>query len=180
MPYRILLLILVMLFLASGLVRAQTPPSPQEQLRTYYFDAARAGDTAMLEEFIQAGYDLDTADAKGYTALILAAYHGHLATVQRLLAAGADPCAQDLHGNTALMGAIFKGELAVARLLMDAPCSPDQRNGAGQTAAMYAALFQRQELLAALRRRGADLQATDALGNSAASLARGEILTAPR
>lgn len=77
------------------------------------------------------------------------------------------------------MGAIFKGELSVARVLVDVPCSPDQRNGAGQTAAMYAALFQRQKLLVALRQRGADLDATYAMGNSAASLARGEILPRP-
>lgn len=180
MPYRILLLVLVMLFLASGLVRAGEKTSLQDQLRAYYFDAARAGDSEMLDEFIQAGYDLNTADGKGYTALILAAYHGHLPLVQRLLAAGADPCAQDLRGNTALMGAIFKGELAVAKLLLQTPCNPDQRNGAGQTAAMYAALFQREELLMALRERGADLQATDALGNSAQSLARGELRGLPR
>lgn len=180
MPYRILLLVLVMLFLASGLVRAEEPRSVQEQLRTYYFEAARAGDSEMLEAFIQAGYDLNSADAKGYTALILAAYHGHLPLVQRLLDAGADPCAQDSRGNTALMGAIFKGELRVAHLLLETPCNPDQRNGAGQTAAMYAALFQREELLQALRQRGADLQTTDALGNSAQSLARGELQTQRR
>ncbi|MCP5775205.1 ankyrin repeat domain-containing protein, partial [Klebsiella pneumoniae] len=86
----------------------------------------------------------------GYTGLILAAYHGQRAAVEQLLAAGADPCAQDKRGNTALMGAIFKGEVRIARRLIDATCNPDQRNGAGQTAAMYAAMFQRKELLDAL------------------------------
>jgi len=144
-------------------------------LRGYFFDAARRGDQAMLEDFIQAGYDLNVRDEKGYTGLILAAYHGQRDVVELLLAAGADPCAQDQRGNTALMGAIFKGEVRIARRLLDARCSPDQRNASGQTAAMYAALFQRQELLDALVARGADLKVEDALGNSALSLKRGEL-----
>lgn len=151
------------------------PQEVQAQLRAYLLQAARLGDDAILDEFIEAGYDLETADDKGYTALILAAYHGHRDSVERLLAAGADPCAQDKRGNTALMGAIFKGEARIARRLMQAPCNPDQRNAAGQTAAMYAALFQRTELLAELREQGADEQLEDILGNSAQSLARGEL-----
>ena len=92
------------------------------QLQDYYFDAARRGDVPMLDTFIEAGYSLETRDSKGYTALILAAYHGQNAAVERLLAAGADACAQDLRGNTALMGAIFKGEVQMARTLL-ATCS---------------------------------------------------------
>ena len=95
-----------------------------------------------------------------------------------MLGAGANACAQDQRGNTALMGAIFKGELQIARRLMATDCSPDQRNGAGQTAAMYAGLFKRVELLDALKAKGADLNAEDPLGNSAARLANGEIRTA--
>ncbi|WP_434655531.1 ankyrin repeat domain-containing protein [Pseudomonas sp. R3-56] len=151
------------------------PAAVREQLQDYYFDAARRGDVPMLDTFIKGGYSLDTRDEKGYTALILAAYHGQARAVERLLAAGADACAQDKRGNTALMGAIFKGEVQIARRLLSTECSPDQRNGAGQTAAMYAGLFKRDELLDALKARGADLEARDPLGNSAADLAKGEI-----
>lgn len=139
----------------------------EARLRDYFFDAARRGDQAMLKEFVEAGFDLDVQDAKGYTALILAAYHGHGGAVEQLLEAGADPCVQDARGNTALMGAIFKGEVRIARRLIGAQCSPDQRNGA--------ALFKREELLQALSARGADLGARDALGNSVESLRRGEL-----
>jgi len=101
--------------------------------------------------------------------------------VERLLAAGADACVQDKRGNTALMGAIFKGEVQIARRLLSTDCSPDQRNGAGQTAAMYAGLFKRVELLDALKAKGADMDAADPLGNTAANLASGEIrMPAPR
>jgi uncharacterized protein len=71
-------------------------------------------------------------------------------------------------------GRYFQGELKIARRLLATDCNPDQRNGAGQTAAMYAGLFKRVELLNELN-QGADLNAEDPLGNSAARLAKGEI-----
>lgn len=152
------------------------PDQVAQQLRDYLFGAARAGDTEMLNEFVEAGFDLDVQDGKGYTALILAAYNGHGPAVEQLLGAGADPCVEDARGNTALMGAIFKGELSIARRLLASECSPDQRNRAGQTPAMYAALFQRTEILDALRAKGADLDAEDAMGNRVENLLRGEFM----
>lgn len=157
------------------------PAAIKTQLQDYYFDAARRGDLDMLNTFIDSGYSLNTQDDKGYTALILAAYHGQAPFVARLLDAGADACVQDKRGNTALMGAIFKGELKIAQRLLATDCNPDQRNGAGQTAAMYAGLFKRVELLDELKAKGADLNAEDPIGNSASRLASGEIRTpAPR
>ena len=164
---------LVLLFF-SGLSLADGADT-RGQLQDYFFDAARRGDVSMLDTFIESGYTLDIQDSQGYTALILAAYNGQPKAVEHLLKAGANACVQDKRGNTALMGAIFKGELNIAHRLMAADCNPDQRNGAGQTAAMYAGLFQRVELLKDLSRKGADLNAVDASGNSAARLANGEI-----
>lgn len=141
----------------------------------YLFDAARRGRLEMLQEFVAANYDLDAADHRGYTALILAAYNGQSEAVDLLIGAGANPCAEDRRGNTALMGAIFKGELSIARKLMAAGCATGHRNKAGQTPAMYAALFQRAEILEALETDGADLSAVDVAGNSVESLQRGEV-----
>ncbi|WP_426142513.1 ankyrin repeat domain-containing protein [Pseudomonas sp. DWP3-1-2] len=167
-----------LLCIASSVAYANPPADPsadtQGQLRALFFEAARDGRQDMLTEFINAGFDLNVQDDKGYTALILAAYHGQQGAVTQLLNAGADPCAKDLRGNTALMGAIFKGELSIANQLVAADCAPDQRNNAGQTAAMYAALFHRKDVLDALAAKGADLNATDAMGNQVQSLERGE------
>ena len=68
--------------------RAESPDpvALKAQLQGYYFDAARRGDLDMLNTFIESGYSLNTQDDKGYTALILAAYHGESAYVERLLA----------------------------------------------------------------------------------------------
>ena len=90
---------------------AVAPADIKSQLDAYLFDAARRGDTAMLAEFIRSGYDLDRADGKGYTALILAAYNGRKDAVSQLLAAGANPCAEDRRGNTALLGAIDTSDI---------------------------------------------------------------------
>lgn len=156
-----------------------TPAAMRQQLNQYLFDAARSGSVPMLKEFAAAGYNLNSADDRGYTPLILAAYHGQAEAVTLLMQSGADPCAEDHRGNTALMGAIFKGEVSIARQLMAADCNPNHRNNAGQTPAMYAALFGRMELLSGLAARGADLAASDAQGNTAAALARGEIRVNP-
>lgn len=174
------ILSLLFLLVCANLSAAEdSPVSIEQQLKSYLFNAARNGDNEILNEFIQAGYDLNSQDEKGYTALILAAYNGHLSSVEQLLAAGANPCTEDKRGNTALMGAIFKGELRIAKLLLDADCSPDQRNNAGQTPAMYAALFQRTEILQALSEKGADLSAEDAMGNKVENLLKGEFQPVP-
>ena len=136
--------------------------------------AVRAGDVDALRMALASGVDVDARDARGSTLLILATYYGHEALVDVLLEAGASPNAADAaRGNTALMGAIFRGEDAVAhRLLADPRIDPDQRNHAGQTAAMFAALFGRTGMVAALAERGADFSVADAQGETAETLAR--------
>ncbi|PVZ20610.1 hypothetical protein SAMN05660463_00193 [Pseudomonas sp. URIL14HWK12:I9] len=166
--------------LATAAIADQPPATDtQQQLQAIYFDAARQGSTEKLRAFIDAHYNLDTRDENGYTALILAAYHGQQAAVEQLLQAGANPCSKDKRGNTALMGAIFKGELSIARRLLNADCAPDERNNAGQTAAMYAALFQRKDILDALEAKGADMDARDSMGNDVRSLQQGQFSPPP-
>lgn len=145
----------------------------EAELKTYFFEAARRGDTMLLREYVHAGFPVNVRTPQGYTALILAAYHGEEPAVRELIALGADPCARDSRGSTAMMGAAFKGELSIARLLLDQPCAKaDDRNVDGQTAAMYAALSGNARLVDLLRERGADLALEDAQGHTAASLAR--------
>ena len=143
------------------------------ELKTYFFEAARTGDNVLLEKYVTSGFPVDVRTPQGYTALILAAYHGKKDTVQKLIQLGADPCARDNRGSTAVMGATFKGELSIAKLLLDQPCSKvDDRNRQGQTAAMYAALAGNSQLIEMLRKRGANLDLKDDAGNTAASLAQ--------
>ena len=134
-----------------------------------WFDAARAGRQDITMALIDAGYPVNTVNKAGYTALVLATYHGHLAEVIALLSRSADPCIPDKNGNTALMGALFKGEIPVAMQLLD-KCPIDQSNNSGQTALSFAALFGRLDLLPELTQRGADPNHPDAQGKSALSI----------
>lgn len=146
-------------------------PSP-ERLQELLFDAARLGRADMIPALVSAGIDLEAHDPKGYTALILASYHGSLATTLALLEAGAHIDASDLgRGNTALMGVAFKGFGDIARHLLAAGAEPNRRNRAGQTALMMAAMFSHADIVEDLINAGADIDCTDVVGNSAKSLA---------
>ncbi|WP_269520725.1 ankyrin repeat domain-containing protein [Alteromonas sp. BMJM2] len=141
-------------------------------LESRYFDAARNGNNEILHAFFDAGINANIADEKGYTALILAAYHGHSETVEFLIAqSDADPCQEDNRGNTALMGAIFKGHAGVAKQLIFADCHVDESNQQGQTALMFASLFDRKEVIASLLEKGANPHHKDKSGNSVADIA---------
>jgi ankyrin repeat protein len=152
--------------------QAQRPlPSPA-RLQELLYDAARIGRADMIPALVSAGVDLEAHDPKGHTALILASYHGSLETTQALLVAGAQVDAPDLgRGNTALMGVAFKGFDPIARLLLAAGAEPNRLNRAGQTALMMAAMFSHTGIVEDLIEAGANIDCTDAGGNSARSLA---------
>ncbi|VFT51763.1 ankyrin-like protein [Pseudomonas aeruginosa] len=147
----------------------------EARLRDYFFDAARRGDQAMLKEFVEAGFDLDVQGCQG----LYRADPGRLPRPWRsggTIAGGRGRplrpgCARQHRPDGRHLQGRGPHRPAPDRRAMQ----PDQRNGAGQTAAMYAALFEREELLQALSARGADLGARDALGNSVESLRRGEL-----
>ncbi|WP_288388712.1 ankyrin repeat domain-containing protein [uncultured Alteromonas sp.] len=163
------ILLVFTLMLSVSLCHAQ---SSIDDLKAHYFDAAREGNVELLQAFYQAGLDGNVADEKGYTALILAAYHGHNDAVSYLLGKeNINACQEDNKGNTALMGAIFKGHLSVARKLMFAQCNIDETNSQGQTALMFASLFDRQSLVNELIEQGANPQHKDLAGNSVADIA---------
>ncbi len=65
-------------------------------------DVPAAEGLATLELLLAAGADLDAADDRGRTALMIAAERGHAGIVGALLAAGADAGRQDNDGNTAI------------------------------------------------------------------------------
>jgi ankyrin repeat protein len=162
-------------FLAALLASAQPAPvalpSP-ERRQELLFEAAKLGRTDLIAPLVKAGADINAREARGFTALILAAYNEHPDTVDALIAAGADACLPDRdQGNTAQMGVAFKGNDAIAARLLKAGCDVNARNKAGQTALMMAALFARTRQIAMLLAAGADKTLVDATGRSAAAVA---------
>jgi len=118
-----------------------------DSLFAYYFAAARTNDTAVIEQFVDAGIPIDSYNNKGYTALMIATYHGNKNTVNTLLHLGANACLEDNRGNTALMAAIFRGEFSIAKTLVSLDCDNAHQNKAGQTAEQFAQTFGQQKVI---------------------------------
>lgn len=100
-------------------------PEQMQKLTTMFMDHARAGDTAEVLEFVDHGLPIDTQDADGNTALMLAAYHGHVATVQALADRGADVDIRNARDQPPIAGALFKGEDEVVTVLRAAGADLD-------------------------------------------------------
>lgn len=85
--------------------------------------------------------NLDTRDSKGYTPLMLAAYHGHYDSVKLLLSLTADIHVRDKNGNSILMAATFKGHTFIVALLLQHGADPEAANYKKQTALVFARAF---------------------------------------
>ena len=114
------------------------------------WSAAKDNDVAGLAHLLAAGAELEACDARGYSPLMLAAYHGHEEAFSLLLARGASPDSADAGGNTVLMGAAFKGHLAIVEQLLLAGADITARNHAGLDACDLATTFGRHQVLECL------------------------------
>ncbi len=79
--------------------------------------AAEVGDLAALEALVAHQTDIDSRDAAGRTALMMATLHGQTDAVAALLAYGADPNAADADGTTPLQAATAGDHPAIAAAL---------------------------------------------------------------
>lgn len=111
------------------------------------FDAARAGDAALLLPLLDQGAPANLQDPQGNTLLMLAAYHGHADLVRQLAARGADVDQVNDRGQTPLAGAAFKGTQDVAAALLEAGADPEIGTPSARDTAAY---FQRAEITALL------------------------------
>lgn len=113
------------------------------------FGFARAGATADLTAYIDAGVSANLTNDRGDTLVMLAAYHGHAETVAALIERGADPNRENDKGQSPLAGAVFKNVPEVVKALLDGGADPR----AGEPSAIDAArMFGNTELLALLER----------------------------
>lgn len=149
-------LLVLSLLLLSAIVRTEEQVSdPLEQLTSYFFAAARAGDTVVLNEFLQQGFPVDQRNSQSYTALMVATYAGQQQAVELLLQQGADACLRDKRGHTAMMGAIVKAEWTIGKILYPIDCKEDQpvdvktpvTDKAKMTVAQFAEVFGQSEKL---------------------------------
>jgi len=135
--------------------------------------AARVGDAGSAKLLVDAGANVNDADAWGVTATAVAAHAGFADLVELLLARGADPNAADA-GFTALHAAIMRRQLPMVVALLDhgadanAPVkawTPTRRSSkdynfapelVGATPFWLAARFNEPEVMRQLLAHGAD------------------------
>jgi ankyrin repeat protein len=113
------------------------------------FGFARAGRTAELAAYVDAGVPANLTNDNGDTLVMLAAYHGHAETVAALIERGADPNRENDRGQSPLAGAVFKNEPDVVEALLKGGADPR----AGQPSALDTAkMFGNTDLLGLLER----------------------------
>jgi len=116
------------------------------------FACARAGNLRGLADLIVAnpGLDLNAANHRGYSPLMLAVYNSQHDFCEALLRSGVDVNSSDTMDNTVLMAAAYKGNREIFEILIaygaDAACT----NRSGMTAHDWAIAFGRKEIAAIL------------------------------
>lgn len=118
------------------------------------FNAIRQDDTTLFDEVLPTIEDLDAADERGSTALVLAAYYNRLYMLDKLLYAAADPNVGGAMGNP-IHGAAYKGFTEIIKHLVYHGASLDVADSQGSTSLHYAVLGSNCELVEFLLARGA-------------------------
>ncbi len=98
------------------------------------FQAVSERDSDTVRRIIRDGADLDSQDAKGRTALMIATYHNDVETAKALIEAGADVNMQDEMGNSPFLYAGAEGYLDILKLTIKGGANPAITNRYGGTA----------------------------------------------
>lgn len=138
--------------------------------------AAQRGESALLEQWLQEGGDINARLSDGERLLTFAAYGGQSEVTRLLLARGADAAAGDLLNLTPLHRAAFRGHTDVARQLLDAgavidAASVDCSGISGRTPLMQAAVHGHIDTVRLLLGRGASLNVSDEMGSTVDAIA---------
>ncbi|MDR7121165.1 ankyrin repeat domain-containing protein [Rheinheimera soli] len=160
--------VLSLLMVSAVVLAEEQAQDPLQQLTSYFFAAARTGDTLVLNEFLQQGFPVDQRSHQSYTALMVATYAGQQAVVELLLKQGADACLRDKRGHTAMMGAIVKAEWTIGKILYPIDCKEDSSVDAKtpvtdkekMTVAQFAEVFGQSEKLQQLAKEFKTRQGT--------------------
>lgn len=144
-----------------------------DKLQSAAFQAARTGDEDGLTKAFDAGYAVNTPNARGDTLLTVAAYNGQAKAVAVILKQPkVDVEAKNKMGLTAVAAAAFKGHADVIDKLVEAKADVNAANDGGQTPLMFAAQAGKEKAVEALLKAGAKKDAKDKEGNTALTLAK--------
>ena len=130
--------------------------------------------SGVVQKLITAGANVNEVDARGQTALMLAASTGALDSVLILLKAGAKLNVKDVDGKTPLMFAVWpsKGSTPdIVRTLIKAGARVNDVDMKGESALMIAAKYASTDILQVLVAARAKLDATNNQGQTALMVA---------
>jgi len=121
-------------------------------------EVSRNGNAVAVQALLDNGYNVNTLDRFGDTALSEAAAHGHIDIAQMLLGAGAD---LNLGNETPLYIAAGNGHIDIIQILIDAGADLNSVNHLNQTPLYLAAYSNKPRIASLLITAGADVN----LGN---------------
>jgi ankyrin repeat protein len=136
------------------------------------FAATQRGDTAAMEQLLQAGTRVDTVqEGSAWSPLTCAARFGHVEAVERLLDRGADVNYVAGYFGTPLANAAYSGKPNLIRLLILRGADPNRADASRYTPLMWAAASWNLDAVRVLIEAGADVNARDLAGNTALMIA---------
>jgi hypothetical protein len=157
-------------------VKTNKPPKVPETMDPRgkaLFQGAFDGNLTQVQTQVTKGADVNYADKKQRTALILAANNGHTTVVEFLFSKGADINAKDKGGMTALMYTAKRSFNETAAFLLNNGAKVNVQNRKkGMTALMLASGWGNAELVQMLLDKGADPTIHDKFGATAADNAK--------
>lgn len=140
--------------------------------RTLIFQASLEGNTQIVQNALNEGFDPNSVDENNRTALMLAAYNGHIEVVKLLINKGANVNFADEIDRTALMYASTGPFVNTVLTLLEAGAEPNLiEKEENWTAAMMASAEGQLEVLKTLVTYGADLDMVDIDGESSLDFA---------
>jgi len=140
---------------ANGVISASELPQETVDFAHRMFDAARNGQTELLQAALAQGLPANLTNDEGNTLLMLAAYAGHTDLVRNLVERGGDPNRINDKGQSIVAGAVFKGHNETVRVLVAAGADPRQGT---PTAIQTARVFRRTELYEVLGLNDEDMK----------------------
>jgi uncharacterized protein len=142
---------LALLLVSSGVATAQSDVA----------DAVMKRNKGAVQQLLQAGADVNAAQADGATALHWAAYHRDTELAQVLLAAGANPAAANRNGSTPMWLAANLGDAAMLEILLAAGANANEELPLGRRPLMLAARSGGLDAVRVLLAHGAQINARE-------------------
>ncbi|STP12666.1 ankyrin repeat protein [Helicobacter mustelae] len=133
---------------AQNSQKSANPEHTEEEFEKFVarsFDFAREDDAESLKIMLDYGLNVNLANHKGDSLLMLASYHNSLECARLLLERGAFVDQKNNRNQTPLAGVCFKGYYEMAELLLKHGAKVDE--GSGLTPLNCAIMFQRREIL---------------------------------